>query len=257
MKEFLNSTLGATIIGTIIGTTISSLMTPIISNWIPNLKSISILRNWLFYLIFILVVVSTLMFFKINDVNRKEQILANRTDTNLLLVDSNKINKSKNPAGDLLFEDKKKSKDDKKSSITITAKEKKNNENYNSAVSNDTNNKIIYKNQKDRILRIRIIKNNEPQPFLGYFVSCAKTPGNVLFETIKTSVEVPISEDENIAFINCKLNNERWLLDRFAGQLVLEDYDLEINGKIISKEKIEKTSNGESANYKVNLGQLY
>lgn len=105
-------------------------------------------------------------------------------------------------------------------------------------------------------LRIRVICNSQPITFIGSYVSCAQNKQPELYNSKVSYVEIGIQDDCEIAFINCKINNERWLLDRYTPELKMPNCNIEINGKIILDNYIVKTENGESANFTVKLKRI-
>jgi hypothetical protein len=107
--------------------------------------------------------------------------------------------------------------------------------------------------QHDGYLTIKVLENSQPIPFINYYVSCAKTNQQEPNDKKMLFVKILIEDFNGTAFINCKVNNDRWLLDRFKSELKMPNCYLEVNGKIIPDKYIVKTENGESANYKVIL----
>jgi hypothetical protein len=105
-------------------------------------------------------------------------------------------------------------------------------------------------------LKIRVLCNSQPITFIGTYVSCAQNEQRQFYNTGISQIEIAIRNDSDIALINCLINKERWLLDRFTPELRMPNCNIEINGKIISNNYIVKTDDGESANYKVKLKRL-
>lgn len=104
-------------------------------------------------------------------------------------------------------------------------------------------------------LKIRILKDSTPIPFIGYSISCAKDEQPQYFNATTEKVVEIGNCDETL--INCKLSQQRWLLDRYKSPNIILNYNLEINGKIIpsNKEYIIETENDnkKSADYVILL----
>lgn len=101
----------------------------------------------------------------------------------------------------------------------------------------------------DGTLNVKVLKGTYPQKFIGAYVNCAKGEDEVHFQNGVTEYEVTIHEETETAYINCRMNKDRWLADATTPPLVMNEHSLEVNGTIIPAKYVEKTLNGKSANF--------
>lgn len=120
----------------------------------------------------------------------------------------------------------------------------------------ESDNGFVNEVQHEGYLTIRVLENKQPIPFVNYWVSCAKDKQTEPNDKKVLSQEIFIGDYNGTAFINCKINNERWLLDMFTTELKMPNCNIEINGKIIPDNYIIKSQNKESANYKIELKKI-
>jgi hypothetical protein len=125
------------------------------------------------------------------------------------------------------------------------------NENRPMNTENGPNNEVQHKGT----LVIRVLSNSKPISFIGSYVSCAIKKQPEVYDPVY-SKEVTISNDCKLAFINCKINDERWLLDMYVPEMKMPNCNIEINGRIIPAEFIEQSDDRKSANYKIRLKKI-
>lgn len=105
-------------------------------------------------------------------------------------------------------------------------------------------------------LTIKVLENSLPIPFIDYYISCEKEKHQGSNDRKVLSQEIFIGEYNGTGFINCKINNDRWLLDKWKDELKMPNTVIEINGKIIPDRYIIISNNEESANYRIKLERI-
>jgi hypothetical protein len=107
--------------------------------------------------------------------------------------------------------------------------------------------------QHEGYLKIKVLENKQPIPFVNYWVSCAKPKGKT-DDSKALSQEIFIGDFSGIAFINCKINDDRWFLE--VGEPMMPNCHIVINGKIIPDKYIVMTNDNKSSNYTIKLKRI-
>ena len=116
--------------------------------------------------------------------------------------------------------------------------------------STKSDNELDNEVKHDGYLTISVLENNQPIPFVNYWVSCAK-PERKTDDSKVLSQEIFIGDFSGTAFINCKINDDRWFLE--VGKPMMPNCYIVINGKIIPDKYIVMTNDNKSSNYTIKL----